>query len=175
MLSDLLDLIRAESNQLQILRESFESMASANEVVKLARKAYPARMIVRESELSVSLLAIGDSDRLIQCLSNLIENAVKYSDSDSEVVLRINATAEKVIFNVVDHGQGIPEDQHQLIFDRFKRAQGVNLRRGESSSGLGLSIVKMFVLGMGGEVSVQSTVGKGSCFSIALNRANSPG
>lgn len=175
MLSDLLDLIRAESNQLQILRESFESMASANEVVKLARKAYPARKIVLESELSASLLAIGDSDRLIQCLSNLIENAVKYSDSDSEVVLRVNATAEKVIFNVVDHGQGIPEDQHQLIFDRFKRAQGVNLRRGESSSGLGLSIVKMFVLGMGGEVSVQSTVGKGSCFSIALNRANSPG
>lgn len=175
MLSDLLDLIRADSNQLQILRQPFDSLASVHEVLKLAGKAHPARKITLESELLAPLLVIGDPDRLIQCLSNLIDNAVKYSDSDSEVVMRIHATAETVIFSVVDHGQGIPDDQQQLIFDRFKRAQGVKLRRGESSSGLGLSIVKMFVTGMGGEVSVQSTVGEGSCFSVVLNRSDASG
>lgn len=175
MLSDLLDLIRADSNQLQVLRQPFDSLASVHEVLKLAGKAHPARKITLESELLAPLLVIGDPDRLIQCLSNLIDNAVKYSDSDSEVVMRIHATAETVIFSVVDHGQGIPDDQQQLIFDRFKRAQGVKLRRGESSSGLGLSIVKMFVTGMGGEVSVQSTVGEGSCFSVVLNRSDASG
>ena len=114
---------------------------------------------------------IGDSDRLIQCLKNLIGNAVKYSELRSEIALEINAQDDSVLFTVKDHGQGIPVDQQERIFERFQRADGVTLRRGDSSSGLGLSIVKMLMEGMGGSVRVQSEIGVGSRFILTLQRS----
>jgi len=99
---------------------------------------------------------------------------VKYSPENSEISLVVRRQPDGVEVSVHDQGQGIAEDQLGLIFERFQRAAGVVLRRGESSSGLGLSIVKMLVQGMGGTISVTSTVGEGSCFTICLPLAQPP-
>ena len=117
-------------------------------------------------------MAIGDPDCLVKCLENLIGNAVKYSEKSSTINLYINGDDRCIYFNVQDHGQGIPLDQCDLIFERFQRAEGVSLRRGDSSSGLGLSIVKMLMESMGGSVGVQSEVGVGSCFTLTLQRSD---
>jgi len=173
MLSDLLDLSRADNNQLRILRQPFDVIASCQDALRLAREAY-ANPLDAEFESTESLWVVGDADRMVQCLGNLIGNAVKYSPENSEIRLLVRRQPDGVAVSVRDQGQGIAEDQLGLIFERFQRAAGVVLRRGESSSGLGLSIVKMLVQGMGGTISVTSTVGEGSCFTICLPLAQAP-
>jgi hypothetical protein len=172
MLSDLLDLSRADNNQLKVLREPFDALVSCQDVLRFAEIAYPDNAIEFEKSLfNQPVYAVGDPDRLVQCLKNLIGNAVKYSPLGSEINLAIDVNTSHVIFSVKDRGQGIPQDQQERIFERFERADGVTLRRGDSSSGLGLSIVKMLMEGMGGSVHVQSQVGIGSKFILVLQRS----
>ena len=115
-----------------------------------------------------ALEVIGDPDRLVQCISNLIGNAVKYSAPDSPISLEVRPNPKTVRLIVEDQGQGIPADQLERIFERFTRAEGVSIPKGQSSSGLGLSIVQMLMEAMGGTVTVRSTVGEGSQFSLEL-------
>ena len=172
MLSDLLDLSRADNNQLKLLREKFDCLSSFREALHLAKVAFPDKNItLNDHDFEPPIWAIGDPDRLVQCLKNLIGNAVKYSNLDSIIELDFNVKDDCVLFSVIDHGQGIADDQQERIFERFQRADGVTLRRGDSSSGLGLSIVKMLMEGMGGSVDVQSKVGVGSCFILVLQRS----
>ena len=175
MLSDLLDLSRADNHQFKVLREPFDCILSCREALRLSQFAFPNNIIkLDDSRFEESVWAIGDPDRLVKCLENLIGNAVKYSEPKSLIELDIVLEDQRVLFSVQDHGQGIPDDQHARIFERFVRADGVSLRRGETSSGLGLSIVKMLMEGMGGSVSVQSEVGVGSRFILTLQRSSSP-
>ena len=174
MLSDLLDLSRADNHQLKVLREPFDCILSCREALRLSQFAFPNNIIrLDDSGFEESVWAIGDPDRLVKCLENLIGNAVKYSEPMSPIELDIVLEDQRVLFSVQDHGQGIPDDQQARIFERFVRADGVSLRRGETSSGLGLSIVKMLMEGMGGTVSVQSEVGVGSRFILTLQRSSS--
>lgn len=168
MLSDLLDLSRADNHQLKILQEPFAVRATCLQALRLARAAFSNPMD-DSLQCAAELEAIGDPDRLVQCLENLIGNAVKYSEPEAPIRLELEVEDGYVVVTVVDHGQGIPSDQQERIFERFQRADGVTLRRGQTSSGLGLSIVKMLVEGMGGSLRVQSELGVGSRFSIVLD------
>ena len=168
MLSDLLDLSRADNNQLRIRREPFNCTLTCREAIRLCQAAYPENPIsFRKIDLN-DIWADGDSDRLAQCLGNLIGNAVKYSELNGSVAIDLEVQDNLVLISVIDHGQGIPGNQQARIFERFQRAEGVSLRRGDSSSGLGLSIVKMLMEGMGGHVSIKSQVGVGSSFILTL-------
>jgi len=172
MLSDLLDLSRADNHQLKVLREPFDCIKSCREALRLTQFAFPKNIIkLDDSHLQDSVWVIGDPDCLVKCLENLIGNAVKYSEAESTIDLGIDVKDQLVLFTVQDYGQGIPKDQQARIFERFVRADGVTLRRGESSSGLGLSIVKMLMESMGGNVSVQSEIGVGSRFTLTLQRS----
>lgn len=174
MLSDLLDLSRADNNQLKVLREPFDGLASCKDALHFAESAYPDNPInFKKGNFNQPAWAVGDPDRLSQCLKNLIGNAVKYSALGSEISLAIDVNENHVLFSVKDHGQGISKDQQERIFERFQRAEGVTLRRGDSSAGLGLSIVKMLMEGMDGSVQVHSEIGVGSCFILTLARATS--
>ena len=172
MLSDLLDLSRADNHQLKILNEPFPVQLSCYQTLKLARAAYTNK-ISDNLDSTEEVFAVGDPDRLVQCLENLIGNAAKYSDLDTPIALELGINHEYIEVSIIDSGQGIPADEQDLIFERFKRAGGVVLRKGQTSSGLGLSIVKMLVEGMGGEIFVLSEVGNGSKFTIKLPRFNS--
>ena len=172
MLSDLLDLSRADNHQLKILNEPFPVQLSCYQTLKLARAAYTNK-ISDNLDSTEEVFAVGDPDRLVQCLENLIGNAAKYSNIDTPIALELRIKPEYIEVSIIDSGQGIPADEQDLIFERFKRADGVVLRKGQTSSGLGLSIVKMLVEGMGGEIFVLSEVGIGSKFTIKLPRFNS--
>ncbi|WP_413430354.1 sensor histidine kinase [Synechococcus sp. Cu2B8-bc1011] len=173
MLSDLLDLSRADNQQLSIRREAFELIPNLEQVLKLAKAAYGNPITDNLKELPY-LEVVGDPDRLVQCIGNLIGNAVKYSEKGSPIDLHVSSDDSKVTVCVSDHGQGIPADQLDTIFERFTRAEGVVLPKGESSTGLGLSIVKMLMEAMGGTVSVRSTVDEGSLFSLQLPLSDQP-
>ncbi len=115
---------------------------------------------------SFSLIeVIVDCNRLKQVLLNLIDNAVKYSDKDSPVVLNLSQQSGEAIILVCDQGQGIPLSQQAKIFERFYRGDEARNRAG-SGAGLGLSIVKTLVEGMGGNIQVYSKLDQGSVFTV---------
>ena len=169
MLSDLLDLSRADNHQLAIRREPFELIPSLEYALRLARAAHTNPISDNLANIA-AITVIGDSDRLVQCIGNLIGNAAKYSSTKTPITLQVSTTPEHVTVTVRDQGQGIPSSQLERIFERFTRAEGVALPYRQSSSGLGLSIVKMLIEAMGGSVHVESTVGEGSAFSLQLPR-----
>ena len=115
---------------------------------------------------------IGDPTKLSQIFLNLINNALKFTQNGQvKVILKaseITADAVDINFNIVDTGIGIPEDKLQTIFDSF--AQGsVEINRKYGGTGLGLAIVKKLIEILGGEIKLESEVGKGSSFSFHLN------
>ena len=115
---------------------------------------------------SLSLIeVIVDRNRLKQVLLNLIDNAVKYSDKNSSVILNLDRQNDEAIIQVCDQGKGIPLSQQGKIFERFYRGDEARNRAG-SGAGLGLSIVKTLVEGMAGSIQVYSKLGQGSIFTL---------
>jgi signal transduction histidine kinase len=109
-----------------------------------------------------------DPQRLMQVLTNLLQNALKYSPAELPVVLAVASGAEgTVTFGVRDGGPGIAPDELERIFERFHQTESAQTRRSEGF-GLGLYITKRLVEAMGGWISVDSEVGRGSTFAVTL-------
>ena len=109
----------------------------------------------------------GDSTRLENVLSNLINNAIKYSPAGAPIRLSGRVTPQEVIVTVADRGIGIPLDEQGRIFERFYRVDD-QLSRQTQGSGLGLYLAKAIVDAHRGRIWVESTPGKGAAFSFAL-------
>ena len=167
LVEDLLELSRLESGKFTLEPEELDIGALA---AKLCRDLEPR---LRERGISVRIGAEGaprayaDVRVVEQILQNLLDNALKYSDPDREIELRVSAQGEAVRVDVVDQGIGIPEGDRARIFERFYRVDRGRSRE-QGGTGLGLSIVKHLVQACGGDVWVESTPGVGSTFSFTL-------
>ncbi|MEH2244726.1 sensor histidine kinase [Nostoc sp.] len=165
LLQDLLDLARADSGYLYFQIKSYVLNDLVEEVVMMAEK-YSDRKITIESNLyPIEIKA--DYSRFKQVLLNLIDNAIKYSEADTPVIFKLNQFQDKAIIQVCDNGYGIPLQHQARIFERFYRVDE-SRSHATGGCGLGLSIVKTLIEGMGGSVSVQSKLGEGSTFTISL-------
>lgn len=122
--------------------------------------------IILKADVDVLEFAF-DNDKLEQVLSNLLSNATKYSFQGKNIEVQIAVEDNKVITRVIDHGQGIPYAEISDLFNPYSKSS-VKATAGEKSTGLGLAIVKKIVDAHKGEISVSSTPGKGSVFSICL-------
>ena len=109
----------------------------------------------------------GDRIQLFSAVSNLIDNAVKYSESGDTVTVALSRTESNVVVDVTDEGIGIPPDDLDRIFERFYRVDKAR-GRGTGGTGLGLSIVRHIMSNHGGQVNVTSQEGEGSTFSLIL-------
>ena len=116
------------------------------------------------------LQCLGDRQALEQILSNLLSNAVRYTNPGGRIDVRLRAREDGVEIEVADTGIGIPSAEQQRIFERFYRVDAAR-SRALGGTGLGLSIVKHLVKAMGGEVRVESEIGVGSRFTVRLPRA----
>ncbi|MBD2525283.1 cell wall metabolism sensor histidine kinase WalK [Nostoc sp. FACHB-133] len=165
LLQDLLDLARADNGYLYFQMKSYVLNDLIEEVVMMAKK-YSERIIQIEPKVDRIEVKV-DYSRLKQVLLNLIDNAIKYSEADTPIAFKLNQLEDRAIIEVCDRGYGIPLQQQARIFERFYR---VDESRSHTTGGcgLGLSIVKTLVEGMGGSVSVQSKLGEGSTFTISL-------
>jgi two-component system sensor histidine kinase/response regulator len=112
-----------------------------------------------------------DKVKIEQVMHNLISNAIKYSYSNTEINVYLNVENSLAEVCVEDHGQGIPENEIQLLFKPFSKTSA-KTTGGESSTGLGLNIVKKIIDGHGGKVWAESEVGKGSKFYFSLPLQN---
>lgn len=102
-------------------------------------------------------------------MDNLIENAVKYSLSDVEIIIRISSVANEIAISVEDKGMGIKKEDIKYIFDRYYRSKQKSVRQ-KPGFGLGLTYVKSTIEAHGGRITVDSEFGKGSVFTVFLNK-----
>jgi two-component system, sensor histidine kinase and response regulator len=112
-------------------------------------------------------VVVGDRSRLTQALSNLVSNAIKYSPIDSVVTLCTAAYKDRIRINVSDHGPGIPDNEHDMLFKEFGKLSN-RPTAGETSTGLGLWIVKQLVTLQNGCVGFESPANGGSIFWIEM-------
>ncbi|HEY5134712.1 MAG TPA: ATP-binding protein, partial [Candidatus Nanopelagicales bacterium] len=144
------------------------------DIVKDAASSFPELADRLTVELPKDPVAVYcDEGRSVQILSNLISNAGKYSASDQPIVIRVCPTDfgdTHVRVQVVDHGFGIGADDLDRVFQRFYRVEDSMTMRA-SGSGLGLSIARELAAVMDGDLVVDSTLGAGSTFTLALPRS----
>jgi PAS domain S-box-containing protein len=166
MIQDLVDSSKLEEGQLRIDRIPVDVASFALEVKhRMSMVLNMERASVETPEVAPPALA--DPDGLERILTNLISNALKYSDE--EVVVRVEGIDGAVKVSVIDRGPGIPPADLLRIFDRYYRAEGARAAEG---LGLGLYITKMLVEAHGGQIWVESEVGRGSTFSFTLPAAS---
>jgi PAS domain S-box-containing protein len=173
LINDILDLSKVEASQLELERTGFSLNDLLEKVTEMvAVRAHEKGLaLVCEIAPEVPGDLVGDPTRLRQVLLNLLGNAIKFTES-GEVALRVTPDADSSVpgalrFTISDTGIGIPGDKLGTVFEHFTQADSSTTRR-YGGSGLGLTISKRLVELMGGRIWVDSEVGKGSVFSVAV-------
>ena len=169
LLNDLLDLSRSDFGHLEIRTEPVTLADQIEQVADLARSTLerPLELMLPEDPDQRSVLVQADPSRLRQVLLDLIENADKYSPPGRPIRLELHTTGSGGRIAVIDQGIGIPEAEQESVFERFQRGSNAAEKTG---SGLGLSVVKLLVEGMGGTIELRSRLNEGSCFTVTLPR-----
>ena len=168
LVGDLLDLSRVEGAGQTDPRLLMVDRVVAEALARV-QAAAEERGIRVDSTAPEGVEMDGDSAQLVSAVSNLLDNAVKYSDSGSNVELEVQVDEYRVAFLVRDQGIGIPTRDHQRIFERFYRVDQAR-SRDTGGTGLGLSIVRHVALNHGGQVTVTSREGEGSEFRLEVPR-----
>lgn len=171
LLNDLIDISRIESGEMKMSFRYFGVQEFLEQMAEEVRPAVQARQLTftLESALERDAKALGDRERLHQVISNLVANAIKYTDAPGSVVLRCILEADHCRIEVQDSGCGIEAEHHSRIFERFYRVDK-DRSRDVGGTGLGLAIVKHIVEAHGGTIGVRSTVGTGSTFFFTIKR-----
>ena len=163
LISDILDLSKIEAGTFEFNYGRVDVNRMCEETVRslsLKVKDKPVELIFGEHDAQCCV--DGDKNRLIQVITNFINNAVKFTDEGS-ITLGYRTEGGELLFHVEDTGSGISEEHRQSIFDRF-----VKLNSFAQGTGLGLSISKSIVEQMGGRIGVESEVGRGSRFWFTI-------
>lgn len=166
LVDDILDLEKVARGDLQLVKAELDLcdlLSTAAGTVSGAATAAGVDIQVDAGEGVVW----GDEHRLLQVLTNLLGNGVRFSSAGSRILLQGRAECHEVRLSVSDEGVGIATEMQQRVFDRFWQADASDTRA-RSGTGLGLAIAKKIVEAHGGEISVLSTVGVGSTFSVVL-------
>jgi PAS domain S-box-containing protein len=166
LIGDMLDLDRMESGRMSMRSGDVD----INEVLTeaIARAGTSAATVEFKADFDPRLpIVAGDRDRLIQVVSNLVNNAVKYSPDGGTVTLSTRGEGGFALISVTDTGLGIPPDEIGHVFERFRRVRS-GAAQSIPGTGLGLTIVKQIVEMHGGKIWVESAVGHGSAFHFTI-------
>lgn len=167
LVTDLLDLSRLQSGTADIKSAPFSLTECIKGIFGRYTKLKESDGLNIVFEHTEEVFIMGDELRMTQVLYNLINNAINYIGSDNTVIVRQTVEGEKVRVEVIDHGEGIPADKLDYIWDRYYRVDKEH-RRAKIGTGLGLSIVKGVLLAHNAEFGVESTPGEGSDFWFVL-------
>ena len=136
------------------------------EAIELGKRSESPVDLNITSEIQSDINVVAQSDKLLQILVNLLQNAIKFTSTDCSVIVRSRVSDKHVLIDVEDNGTGIASEHLPHVFERFYKA---DRSRRDGGSGLGLAIVKHLVQAHGGDVSVDSVEGEGSVFSFTLS------
>ncbi|MEC5396853.1 sensor histidine kinase [Uliginosibacterium sp. H1] len=168
IVNDLLDLAKVEAGRLELRPEGLDTRPFVLEVVGLHRAHAQSKGLALNFEVmdEAPVSFVADALRLRQILNNLLNNAVKYTDT-GHVTLRVGGTPDELVFAVEDSGRGIAPEMHELVFEKFRRADP-SLTRRQDGTGLGLALAKQLASLMGGRIELRSALGEGSTFTLHL-------
>ena len=161
---ELLELARMQAGQLRLIKETIdinELLAHCHEVFAVMAEEKEIKIRI---EAESAMTVIGDADRLEQVLSNILDNALKNSPTQSEVeIIGCKLEGGQVEIRIIDCGPGMPAEQLDYVFERFYQAGGLR-----SGAGLGLAIAREIIIAHGGRIEAQSEPGAGAEFIIRL-------
>lgn len=165
MISDILDMERVVNGKIAVSLGNCEIGPLINEAMgNFVQAAAAKNVLLRSIPTDVKCVAVCDRDRLTQVVSNLINNALKFTPEQGKVVVKTVADDYFVTISVCDTGPGIPDYKKDEIFEKFAQLRS----KDRTGLGLGLHISKMLVEAHGGTLTVESVVGKGSTFFVKL-------
>jgi PAS domain S-box-containing protein len=167
IVNDILWASRLESGTMQTTIEKCDGIKIANSVVDAARHYIPPNIELAIKGKKKAPLIAADPDKARQVLTNLVDNAVKYSPDGGKVTVTISVEGSQLRYAVRDEGLGVPPAEHRRIFEKFYRLDP-NLTRGVGGTGLGLYISRELLERMGGRIWVESTGKGGSTFLAEL-------
>ncbi|MEB3275880.1 MAG: HAMP domain-containing sensor histidine kinase, partial [Cyanobacteriota bacterium] len=166
MVSDLLEIARDDAGRLEVGCEPFEAWPVLVAAQQRLESTVGSRLVL-DSPPDGPTWVLGDGERLGQCLSNLIENAVKYAPGSTPITLAASRQGELLVLHVQDQGSGVPEADRQRIFERFVRGSS-SATAEKPGSGIGLAVVATLMARMGGEARVAEAPGGGADFQLLL-------
>jgi len=168
LINDVLDLAKIEAGKMEWSMENVSMTEVAERALAATTALFDQKKLKLVKEIESDLPDIsGDRDKLIQVIINLISNAVKFTDKGS-VTCKVHQKQDDIIVSVVDTGIGIAPEDYAAVFEQFKQVGGDTLTDKPKGTGLGLPICKEIVEHHGGEIWLESEVGKGSIFSFSL-------
>ena len=168
LLNDILDSEKMESGKAVFDFKRVEVRALVEQTIEANRAfAEGCNVRIRLDPASTVADVRADPDRLIQVVTNLISNAVKFSPPDQEVVVTVESRGDTVHLSVRDHGHGVPNEFKSRIFQKFAQADATDTRQ-KGGTGLGLSIVKQIVDRLDGAVSFEDAPAGGTIFHVEL-------
>lgn len=170
LVESILDFSRIESGNAELHSAQFALPALVADVIDAHRPHALSRHLRLECELGPEAppVVVGDATRVFQVVSNLVDNALKFTESgEVRLVVRGDQDDDWVDFVVCDTGIGIRAEDQELVFDSFRQVDGSTTRK-VGGSGLGLAICRELIELMGGTLTVDSTLGRGSTFTARI-------
>ena len=165
LVNDLLEIARDDAGRLQLQCQPLDPSGLLATLFERLQATSAGRLQLQLADLAQSLEVNADPERLSQCLTNLVENALKYSPAPQPVELALSLDGDELALHVRDHGAGVPEAERERIFGRFVRGSS---SAEISGHGIGLAVVKTLMERMGGRVQVADTPGGGADFQLRL-------
>jgi PAS domain S-box-containing protein len=166
LINDILDLSRIEAGRLQLTIENVPVRSALSEVIDTMRPLADKKAQTVSQGVASNVVVRADSTRFKQIVMNLLGNAIKFTQEGGKIELKVKELAEIVRVEVCDSGQGIAAEERERIFEAFYRL-GQSARNTEGT-GLGLAITRRLVELQGGQLGIESELGKGSCFYFTL-------
>jgi hypothetical protein len=168
LINEILDLAKIEAGKMEVSITEFRFDDVSEGLLTMTRPLAEKKNIDLQSVIPADIKNLRqDRVKLRQILANLLSNAVKFTPEGGKVVLKVEQEGKNHIMTVSDTGVGIAPEEQELVFEKFRQA-GNTLTREHDGTGLGLSIVRELTKLRGGEVSLQSELGKGSTFTVVI-------
>ncbi len=168
LINDILDLARIEAGKMQVRLEEFSIHDVCEGLLNMFRAMAEKKNIDLRGQIDPGVPVLRqDVTKLQQILQNLLSNAIKFTPEGGRVLLKAEAEGGFLVLTVSDTGVGIATEEQELIFEKFRQS-GNPLTREHTGTGLGLSIVRELSKLLGGDVTLQSELGRGSTFTVRL-------
>lgn len=167
LINDILDMRKVESGKLELALDAFDASDLVRKAIEgIDSLAHEAQVTIK-NEANTALDVYCDGDRILQVLSNILANAVKYSPSPGKVIVACEKSGSSCKISVRDFGPGVAKNQAHKLFGRFEQLRAKD-GKNRAGSGLGLAIAKAIVEQHGGEIGVELPDGGGSIFWFSL-------